>query len=102
MTTVQHMKGGWVYILASKKNGTLYIGVTSNIHERIYAHKQKTIPGFTKKYNVDRLVYYTYFDRIEDAIAEEKRLKNWKRSWKTDLIEEMNPDWRDLYNELNH
>lgn len=95
------MKGGWVYILASRKSGTLYIGVTANIHERIYAHKQKTIRGFTQKYNVDRLVYCEHFDRIEDAIAQEKRLKNWKRAWKIALIERNNPDWRDLYDELN-
>ena len=95
------MKGGWVYILASKKHGTLYIGVTANLHERIWAHKQKAVPGFTAQYGVDRLVHHTHFDRIEDAIAEEKRLKNWKRAWKIELIERENPDWRDLFEELN-
>ena len=95
------MKGGWVYILASKRNGTLYIGVTSDLEGRIYQHKERSLPGFTSKYGVDRLVYCTEFDTIEDAIAEEKRLKNWKRSWKIALIEEHNPEWRDLYDELN-
>lgn len=95
------MKGGWVYILASKRNGTLYIGVTSNIHERVWAHKTKAVPGFTATYDVNRLVYCQWFDRIEDAIAEEKRLKNWKRAWKIDLIERDNPKWNDLYESLN-
>ncbi|MEX6632351.1 GIY-YIG nuclease family protein [Hyphococcus lacteus] len=94
------MKQGWVYILASKRNGTLYIGVTSNLAERIYAHKKKVVKGFTEKYNVDRLVYYTPFERITDAITEEKRLKNWKRDWKIALIERDNPEWSDLYETL--
>lgn len=94
------MKGGWVYILASKRNGTLYIGVTADIHARIWDHKTKAIPGFTSKYGVDRLVYTQWFERIEDAIAEEKRLKNWKRQWKVDLIERENPEWEDLYEAL--
>ena len=95
------MKGGWVYILASKRNGTLYIGVTANLNERVWNHKQKAVPGFTRQYDVDKLVYYARFERIEDAIAEEKRLKNWKRAWKIALIERDNPDWNDLYETLN-
>ncbi len=91
------MMAGWVYILASKRNGTLYIGVTSDLANRIYEHKQKLAPGFTKKYGVDKLVYYEPFDRIDDAIAYEKRLKAWKRQWKIELIEKANPQWRDLY-----
>ncbi|WP_411819531.1 GIY-YIG nuclease family protein [Hyphococcus formosus] len=94
------MKQGWVYILASKRDGTLYIGVTSNLTERIYAHKQKIVKGFTAKYSVDRLVYYAPFERIDDAITEEKRLKNWKREWKIALIERDNPEWSDLYDTL--
>ncbi|WDI30045.1 GIY-YIG nuclease family protein [Hyphococcus flavus] len=90
-----------MYILTSKKNGTIYIGVTADIAERVWAHKQKAVPGFTAKYGVDRLVYMQHFDRIEDAIAEEKRLKNWKRSWKIDLIERENPEWEDLYDTIN-
>lgn len=98
---LNRMKDGWVYILASKRNGTLYIGVTANILERVWAHKNKTIPGFTAKYGVDRLVYMRPFERIEDAIAEEKRLKCWKRDWKIALIERENPEWEDLYDTLN-
>lgn len=94
------MKQGWVYILASKRNGTLYIGVTSNLAERVYAHKQKAVKGFTEKYNVDQLVYYAPFEQIDDAIIEEKRLKNWKRDWKIALIERDNPEWSDLYESL--
>ena len=94
------MKYGWVYILASKRNGTLYIGVTSDILERVWQHKQKLVPGFTKTYAVDKLVYYQRFERVTDAINEEKRLKNWHRSWKIALIEETNPEWRDLYVEI--
>jgi putative endonuclease len=74
---------GWVYFLASKRNGTLYIGVTSNLARRIWEHKEKTVDGFTKAYGVDKLVYSEYFDRIEDAIAQEKRYKAWKRQWKS-------------------
>ena len=94
------MKCAWVYILASKRDGTLYIGVTSNIRERIWRHKQKLVPGFTKTYGVDRLVYWQHFDRVTDAIVEEKRLKQWKRAWKIALIERENPEWDDLYSEL--
>lgn len=92
---------GWTYILASKRNGTLYTGVTANLGERVWQHKIKAIPGFTSKYGVDRLVWYEAFDRIEDAIAEEKRIKNWRRAWKLALIERRNPQWRDLYEDLN-
>ncbi len=100
-TNITPMKGGWVYILASKRNGTLYIGVTADLVARIWRHKQKTDPGFTATYGVDKLVYCERFENIEDAIAQEKRLKNWKRSWKLALIEKDNPDWRDLYETLN-
>ena len=92
----------YVYILASSQNGTLYIGVTNDLSRRVYEHKHHIIPGFTDKYNVDRLVYYERFDDIRDAIRHEKRLKEWKRNWKKDLIEKYNPDWRDLYSDLNN
>ncbi len=95
------MKGGWVYILASKRNGTLYIGVTANLAARIWQHRQKATPGFTRKYDVYRLVYCERYEEIQDAVAQEKRLKNWKRSWKITLIEKSNPQWRDLFEELN-
>jgi putative endonuclease len=91
------IKNYYVYMLASKKNGTLYIGVTSNLGKRIYEHKHKLIGGFTKKYNVDRLVYYEITEDVESAILREKRLKKWKRQWKVELIEQKNPNWNDLY-----
>jgi putative endonuclease len=90
------IKNYYVYILASKRNGTLYIGVTSNLAKRIYEHKHKLIGGFTKKYNVDRLVYYETTEDVESAILREKRLKKWKRQWKVELIEQKNPNWKDL------
>ena len=87
----------YVYIMASKRNGTLYIGVTNNILERDNQHKQKLKENsFTAKYNVDILVYYEMFNDIYNALGREKQLKNWKRQWKIDLIEEENPTWRDL------
>tara|TARA_B100000315_G_scaffold220156_1_gene222583 strand:- start:4676 stop:4999 length:324 start_codon:yes stop_codon:yes gene_type:complete len=91
------MKQGYVYILASERNGTLYIGVTSNLVGRIYQHKNKLVEGFTNKYQVHNLVYYEVHDRIDEAIAREKALKFWKRKWKLKLVEEFNPEWCDLY-----
>ena len=90
----------YVYILASRKNGTLYTGVTSDISKRIWEHKEEITGGFTKKYGVKRLVWYRYYDDIRDAIAEEKRIKRWRRKWKLEQIEAMNPAWNDLYEEL--
>jgi putative endonuclease len=87
----------YVYILASKKHGTLYIGVTSDIVRRVYEHKKKAAPGFTTKYGVDKLVLFEIYDDAATAIAREKELKKWKRDWKTRLIEEQNPNWDDLY-----
>jgi putative endonuclease len=93
-------KYGYVYILASKSNGTLYIGVTSDIERRDWEHKTKEKEGFTARYNVNRLVYVEVHDCISDAIAREKAMKKWRRAWKIELIEEANPDWRDLSSEL--
>ena len=90
----------FVYILASKRNGTLYVGVTSNLKQRVYQHKEKLIDGFTKKYKVDILVYYELHDRNDTAITREKQIKKWNRQWKLNLIEKMNPEWKDLYYEL--
>ncbi len=90
----------YIYILASKKNGTLYIGVTSNLVQRIYQHKNGKADGFTKKYGVHQLVYYEQIEDINSAIMKEKRLKAWKRQWKIDLIEKSNPTWKDLYPEI--
>lgn len=94
------MRNYWVYILCSGKNGTLYIGVTNNLAQRIYQHKQKSIKGFSKKYSVDKLVYTESYDDINAAIHREKCLKKWNRSWKIKLIEEQNPEWSDLYDVL--
>ncbi len=87
----------YVYVLASRRHGTLYIGVTNDLVRRVYEHKNGISAGFTQRYRVSLLVYYEAFDRIEDAIQRETRLKKWKRDWKIALIEEHNPDWRDLY-----
>ena len=90
----------FVYILASKKNGTLYIGVTNDLLKRVHEHKNNLIPGFTSKYGVHNLVYYERYADIYSAIAREKNIKKWKRAWKVELIEKTNPEWRDLYNDL--
>jgi putative endonuclease len=91
------MKQPAVYILASQRNGTLYIGVTSDLVQRVWQHKNDEADGFTKKYGVHLLVYYELHDDMENAILREKRLKKWNRAWKLRLIEEKNPDWNDLY-----
>lgn len=91
---------GYVYILSSKKNGTLYLGVTSNIVKRIYEHKNDLVDGFTNKYKVHKLVYYEVFNTIQEAIRREKVLKKWNRKWKLKLIEKENPDWDDLYESI--
>ena len=90
-------KQPYVYILASKKNGTLYIGVTSNLIQRIWQHKNNQVEGFTKKYNVHTLVYYEQYEMMESAITREKQMKKWKRDWKIQLIEKNNPYWEDLW-----
>ena len=90
----------YVYLLASKRNGTLYIGVTSELIKRVYEHKNNLVEGFTQKYKVHNLVYYETTDDINSAITREKQLKKWKRTWKMELIEKNNPEWRDLYSEL--
>ncbi|KPK96345.1 hypothetical protein AMJ80_00520 [bacterium SM23_31] len=95
------MNDFYVYILASKRNGTLYIGVTNDISKRVYEHKNDLVEGFTKKYNVHMLVYYEQTGDINFALKREKCLKKWKRAWKIELIEKFNPDWKDLYYDLN-
>ncbi len=90
------MNNYYIYILASHKNGTLYIGVTNNIFKRILEHKEKKNSGFTKKYNINKLVYYEIFDNIYNALYREKQLKKWEREWKINLIEKENPGWQDL------
>jgi len=93
-------KNYYVYILASKRNGTLYIGITADLVKRVWEHRSKFVEGFTNKYAVDKLVYYEIFEDPENAIRREKRLKKYNRKWKIDLVEQKNPDWRDLYQEL--
>ncbi|MCL1972579.1 MAG: GIY-YIG nuclease family protein [Endomicrobia bacterium] len=91
---------GYVYILFSKRNGTLYTGVTSNLINRTYAHKNKLVDGFTKKYNVDKLGYYEIFEDITKAIEREKQIKGGSRNNKLKLIESFNPEWKDLYEDI--
>jgi len=86
----------YVYILASKRNGTLCIGVTNDLERRLYEHKNNLIEGFTNKYNVHHLVYYEDVNDIQSALQREKQLKRWTRKWKIELIEKVNPEWRDL------
>ena len=90
----------YVYILASKKNGTLYVGVTSDLIKRVFEHKNDFVEGFTKKFQVHDLVYFEVLDSVESAIAREKQLKKWHRDWKIRLIEKENPGWKDLYPEI--
>ena len=89
-----------VYILASKRDGTLYIGMTNDLLRRVNEHKSGAVEGFTKKYGVHRLVWYEAADTALVAIARERQLKKWNRTWKVRLIEAMNPDWKDLYDDL--
>ncbi len=90
----------YVYLLTRGRNSTFYVGVTSDLVKRIYEHKNEILDGFTKKYEIKTLVYYEVHTEIEQAIKREKRLKRWNRVWKMRLIEQMNPEWRDLYDEL--
>ena len=94
------MKLFCVYILVSKRNGTLYTGVTSNLPKRVWEHKEKVIDGFTKKYGVNKLMWYEMHEMAESAILREKQIKKLRRAWKLELIEGCNPDWRDLFNEI--
>jgi putative endonuclease len=86
-----------VYILASDRNGTLYVGVTSDLIKRVWEHKNDLVPGFTKRYSVHDLVWFELHDSMESTIAREKAIKEWKRKWKLELIERENPEWKDLY-----
>ena len=93
-------KVSYIYIMASGKNGTLYIGVTANLQNRVNEHRKGLLEGFTKKYNIKNLVYYEVYGDIQEAILREKQMKKWNRAWKIKLIEEKNPGWKDLYEEL--
>ena len=91
----------YLYILASERNGTLYIGVTNNLLKRVWEHKNKFVQGFTNKYTVDKLIYYEIFEDINEAILRETQMKRWKREWKIELIEKDNTEWIDLYEEMS-
>jgi putative endonuclease len=89
-----------VYILASRKNGAIYVGITNDLVRRIYEHRTKAVHGFTSKYNITRLVWFEIYDDPISAISREKELKKWKRAWKTQLVEAQNPHWNDLYESI--
>ena len=90
-----------VYIMASRRNGTLYVGVTGNLAKRVYEHREGLLKGFTRRYGVKMLVWYEHFPTADEAISFEKRLKRWRRAWKLELIEKLNPQWLDLYETFN-
>jgi putative endonuclease len=92
----------YVYLLASDRNGTLYVGVTNDLVRRVYEHKNKLVRGFTSRYGIDRLVWFEVYDDPENAITREKEIKKWRRAWKLRLIEESNPQWLDLYEQISH
>ncbi|MCC6946235.1 MAG: GIY-YIG nuclease family protein [Bradyrhizobiaceae bacterium] len=94
------MSGYWFYILASKPNGTLYAGMTNDLVRRVYEHREGLVDGFTKEYAVKMLVYYERYDDPQTAIQREKNVKHWSRKWKIELIQKMNPEWRDLYEDI--
>ena len=95
-----NLKQPCVYLLSNQRNGTLYVGVTSNLVQRIWQHKEGFADGFSKKYDLKMLVWYELHATMESAISREKTIKEWRRAWKLTLIEKMNPDWRDLYSDI--
>ncbi len=99
--TLAAVKGGWVYIMSNRRDGTLYVGVTANLSRRAWEHREGLCDGFTKQYGLTRLVYYERFDDIRAAIQRESNMKHWPRAWKVRLIHGMNPEWDDLYETLN-
>ena len=94
------MKNYYIYIMTNKRNGTLYIGVTNDLIRKVYEHKNYLLDGFTKNYDIKMLVYFEIYDSIETALNREKNIKAWQRSWKVRIIEEQNPHWNDLYNQV--
>ena len=94
-------KKGYVYIVTNKKDGVLYVGITTNLTRRIYEHRNELTEGFTQKYKLKKLIYFEEYDEYAIAIKREKRLKEWQRQWKIDLIEKENPKWNDLYEQIN-
>ncbi len=97
---IPSMRSGYLYFVTNRPHGVLYVGVTSDLSRRIYEHREGLLPGFTKKYGLRQLVYYETFPLVVDAIQREKNIKHWPRQWKDNLIATMNPEWRDLYDEL--
>jgi putative endonuclease len=93
-------RGGWVYIITNRPNGTLYTGVTNNIARRAFEHREGLIDGFTKQYGLKRLVFMEFYEDIRQAIQRERNMKHWRRAWKVKLILDANPEWRDLYADL--
>jgi len=91
----------YLYILSNRKNGTLYIGISNDLERRMFEHKHKLVDGFTKRYHIDKLMYFETFQYINDAIKREKNMKKWKRQWKINLIIEQNPNWKDLSSDWN-
>jgi len=100
ISDTRHMRQYYLYILASRPGGVLYVGVTNDLVRRVYEHKNGFVPGFTKRYHVHKLVYYEVYSSIHDALQREKNMKHWPRAWKTRLILQANPTWRDLYEEI--
>jgi putative endonuclease len=98
--TLSSMKGGFVYILTNKRDGVLYVGVTSDLLKRIWEHREGVVAGFTRRYGLKTLVYFEHHDEITLAIQREKNIKHWPRAWKVDLIESMNPEWQDRFETL--
>lgn len=94
------MKSYYVYILASRRDGAIYVGITSDLVKRVYEHRSKAVPGFASRYNITRLVWFEIYDDPLTAIAREKELKKWRRAWKVALIDEANPGWRDLWEDI--
>jgi putative endonuclease len=94
------MKGGWVYILTNKRNGVLYVGVTADLPKHAWEHREGVVAGFTKRYGLKLLVYFEWHDQITLAIQREKNIKHWPRAWKTELIQSVNPEWKDLFETL--
>lgn len=90
----------WVYILASRPRGTLYVGMTTDLRRRVWEHREGVVEGFTKEHGVKMLVYFEAHETLDDALEREKRIKRWRRAWKIDLIRSRNPDWRDLFDDL--
>jgi putative endonuclease len=96
------MAGGWVYVMTNRANGVLYTGVTADLSRRVFEHREGLVKGFTKRYGLKRLVYTEFYEGVGEAIQREHNMKHWPRAWKVRLILDANPEWRDLYEELNH